>query len=120
MTTTTLPDDTEPLMLHVLPPALGLPSSDADCLAAILYLQHALPRARWALVGDGWRDFADGHEPPVLRAGPHAHHGLDAITAYLRTIPIARDLDAQLSPRQRADCLACAPAPSPRPSRPPG
>ena len=50
----------EALSLHVLPPAFGLPTSDADCLAAILYLQYALPADRWVVIGDGWRDFEKG------------------------------------------------------------
>ena len=124
------PRDGVPLTLHVLPPALGLPSADADCLTAILLLQRALPAGRWALVADGWRDLAAGHDLPTLRIasssspssgadGDIVHHGLDAVLAALRAVPGARDPDAPLSPRQHADALAYAPSPphfSPNPN----
>jgi sorting and assembly machinery component 37 len=38
------------LELHVWGPAFGLPSIDAHCLAAIAYLQQAVPRGKWQLV----------------------------------------------------------------------
>jgi hypothetical protein len=38
------------LELHVWGPAFGLPSLDAHCLAAIAYLQQAVPRGKWQLI----------------------------------------------------------------------
>jgi hypothetical protein len=38
------------LELHVWGPAFGLPSIDAHCLAAIAYLQQAVPRGKWQLI----------------------------------------------------------------------
>ena len=35
--------------LHVWGPALGLPSIDPDCLAAISFLAYAVPRGDWTL-----------------------------------------------------------------------
>ncbi|KAI8209818.1 hypothetical protein K4K53_012618, partial [Colletotrichum sp. SAR 10_77] len=40
----------EPLELHVWGSAFGLPSVDAECLAAIAYLHTALPSSEWRLV----------------------------------------------------------------------
>lgn len=40
----------ETLELHVWGPAFGLPSIDAECLAAIAYLHTALPSSEWRLV----------------------------------------------------------------------
>jgi sorting and assembly machinery component 37 len=39
-----------PLELHVWGPAFGLPSIDAECLAAIAYLRHCLGDGEWVLV----------------------------------------------------------------------
>jgi sorting and assembly machinery component 37 len=36
--------------LHVWGPAFSLPSIDPHCLAAIAYLQQAVPRGEWQLV----------------------------------------------------------------------
>ena len=38
------------LELHVWGPAFGLPSIDAECLAAIAYLRHCLNDGEWVLV----------------------------------------------------------------------
>jgi sorting and assembly machinery component 37 len=38
------------LELHVWGPAFSLPSIDAHCLAAIAYLQQAVPRGKWELI----------------------------------------------------------------------
>lgn len=38
------------LQLHVWGPAFGLPSIDAECLAAITYLAYAHPTRPWELV----------------------------------------------------------------------
>ena len=36
--------------LHTWGPAFGLPSIDAECLAAIAYLHHAIPSSEWTLI----------------------------------------------------------------------
>jgi len=38
------------LELHVWGPAFSLPSIDAQCLAAIAYLQQVVPRGEWHLI----------------------------------------------------------------------
>jgi sorting and assembly machinery component 37 len=38
------------LQLHVWGPAFGLPSIDAQCLAAIAYCSLALPKDSWEVV----------------------------------------------------------------------
>jgi sorting and assembly machinery component 37 len=38
------------LELYVWGPAFGLPSIDAECLAAIAYLRHCLNDGEWVLV----------------------------------------------------------------------
>lgn len=38
------------LELHIYGPAFSLPSIDAQCLAAVAYLNQAVPRHEWALV----------------------------------------------------------------------
>jgi sorting and assembly machinery component 37 len=40
------------LELHVWGPAFGLPSIDAECNAAIAYLNQALPQGQWVLIAD--------------------------------------------------------------------
>ena len=40
------------LELHVLGPAFGLPSIDAECIAAIAYLNRAVPQGQWVVVAD--------------------------------------------------------------------
>jgi len=43
-------ESTMPLELHVWGPSFALPSIDARCLAAIAYLQQAVPRGQWQLI----------------------------------------------------------------------
>lgn len=38
--------------LHVWGPAYGLPSIDAECLAAIAYVNRAVPSDEWVLIAD--------------------------------------------------------------------
>ena len=38
------------LELHIWGPAFGLPSIDAQCLAAVAYLNQALPSGEWVLI----------------------------------------------------------------------
>lgn len=38
------------LELHVWGPGFGLPSIDPHCLAAIAYLQQAIPKGKWQLI----------------------------------------------------------------------
>lgn len=47
--------------LHVWGPAFGLPSIDAECLAAIAYLKCSLPPEQWVLVIQ--------HDPSVSPTG---------------------------------------------------
>jgi sorting and assembly machinery component 37 len=38
------------LQLHVWGPAFGLPSIEPQCIAAIAYVGHVVPRDQWTLV----------------------------------------------------------------------
>lgn len=38
------------LELHIWGPAFSLPSIDPECLAAVAYCTHAVPRGEWVLV----------------------------------------------------------------------
>jgi sorting and assembly machinery component 37 len=40
------------LELHIWGPAYGLPSIDAECLAAIAYLHRSVPPEQWILIAD--------------------------------------------------------------------
>ena len=50
-----------PFELHVWGPAFGLPSIDAECLAAITYLHHCLKEGEWILIASS--------DPSTLKAG---------------------------------------------------
>lgn len=40
------------LQLHVWGPAFGLPSIDAECIAAIAYLNRIVPHSEWKLIAN--------------------------------------------------------------------
>ncbi|KAF3802875.1 Metaxin-like protein [Colletotrichum gloeosporioides] len=104
----------EPLELHVWGPAFGLPSVDAECLAAIAYLHTALPSSEWRLVpsNDPAVDTSKANGRPLDRLPAlHANGvwvtGYASIVSHLRTTH-SLDLDSRLTPSERADALALA------------
>ncbi|KAL2352999.1 Tom37 C-terminal domain-containing protein [Cryomyces antarcticus] len=96
------------LELHVWGPAFGLPSIDAECIAAACYLKQCLSsdteEDKWTIVA--------GHDPssnpsgasPALRDGREWVCGFNAITAHLKTRFSHRFDD--LSAEQIADSTA--------------
>lgn len=38
--------------LHIWGPAFGLPSIDAECIAAVAYFRRIVPPGQWTLVAD--------------------------------------------------------------------
>ncbi|KAF9870248.1 hypothetical protein CkaCkLH20_12334 [Colletotrichum karsti] len=101
----------EPLELHVWGPAFGLPSIDAECLAAIAYLHTALPSSEWRLVPSNDPAVDSSNRLPALRANGAYVTGYVSIVSHLRSLSPHSpswdlDLDSRLSPSERADALA--------------
>ncbi|MCJ1287172.1 hypothetical protein MMC26_006520 [Xylographa opegraphella] len=96
-----------PLELHVWGPAFTLPSIDPECLAAAAYLARAVPRGRWVLMAGVEGGASDARRLPALHDDAEVVCGFRDIVAYLRTVSHGHwDLDAALTPVQRADCVA--------------
>jgi sorting and assembly machinery component 37 len=124
-----------PLELHVWGPAFGLPSIEAECLAAIAYLSHCLGDGEWVLVassdtsisptstfflsalrakdilssllGLANTDLSHPDELPALRSGTLWISRYRNIIDYLRKFSAgAWDLERGLSKQQRADSIA--------------
>ncbi|RDW75817.1 hypothetical protein BP5796_06638 [Coleophoma crateriformis] len=95
------------LELHVWGPAFGLPSVDAHCLAAIAYLQHAVPRGKWRLIASSNPALSPTNELPALRHGKDWIGGFRNIFHYLAQCSAGEwVLDAGLSEQAAADCIA--------------
>ncbi|KAJ4397426.1 hypothetical protein N0V93_001654 [Gnomoniopsis smithogilvyi] len=96
------------LRLHVLGPAFGLASVDAECLATITYLAYAVPHTEYELVATS----ASGvptHSLPALQDNNGSWiTGFTAIVDYLSNANPSWDLDASLTPAQKADATAYA------------
>ncbi|TQV96220.1 hypothetical protein V2A60_003345 [Cordyceps javanica] len=95
------------LELHVWGPVFGLPSIDAECIAAVTYLYNA------ARDGDGFR-VVPSNDASVSPSGllPALNHdgvwtsGYSAVVKYLRSKSLVDDLDGRLDAGQRADATA--------------
>ncbi|KAG0645512.1 outer membrane import complex 1 [Hyphodiscus hymeniophilus] len=111
-----------PLELHVWGPAFSLPSIDAHCLAAIAYLQQAVPRGEWQLIASSdpalirilplhvftINPVAD--ELPALRNGDIWIGGFRNIFHYIAQYSAGEwVLDAGLPEQESADCIASLP-----------
>ncbi|KAL0935412.1 mitochondrial import receptor subunit [Colletotrichum truncatum] len=99
------------LELHVWGPAFGLPSVDAECLAAIAYLHTALPSSEWRLVPSNDPAIDSSNRLPALNANGVWVTGYAAIVSHLRNLSPHSpswdlDLDSRLTPSERADALA--------------
>ncbi|KAM0282342.1 hypothetical protein ACHAQH_003021 [Verticillium albo-atrum] len=92
--------------LHVWGPAFGLPSIDAECIAAIAYLHKALPSSEWTLIPSSDPSVTSAHRLPALHsvAIDSWSSGFAAITDQLAQTPYS--LDASLTPAQAADVAA--------------
>ncbi|ERS96461.1 hypothetical protein HMPREF1624_07373 [Sporothrix schenckii ATCC 58251] len=100
-----------PLELHIWGPAFGLPSIDAECLAAVAYLSVTLPRGSWTRLAASPSSIP--HPLPALRdneSGRWVAAGFDSIVAFVRakatTDASITDLDVGLTPAQVADATA--------------
>ena len=113
------------LELHVWGPAFGLPSLAAHCLAAIAYLQQAVPRGKWQLIAScnpalsptsmragplpRTQRLTQTDELPALRNGDIWIGGFRNIFHYLAQCSAGEwVLDAGLPEQEGADCIAYA------------
>ncbi|ORY02480.1 Tom37 C-terminal domain-domain-containing protein [Clohesyomyces aquaticus] len=95
------------LELHVWGPAFGLPSIDADCIAAVAYFHHTVPPPQWILVADIQTSVGPQYECPFLIDGNARISGFSAIISYLRKHPSRPyDIDYGLSQEQQTDRTA--------------
>ncbi|KAH7360204.1 Tom37 C-terminal domain-containing protein [Rhexocercosporidium sp. MPI-PUGE-AT-0058] len=95
------------LELHVWGPAFGLPSIDAHCLAAIAYLQQAVPRGQWQLIASSDPGLSPSNTLPALRNGDIWIGGFRNIFHYLAQFSAGEwILDAGLPEQESADCIA--------------
>lgn len=100
---------TMPLELHIWGPAFGLPSIDAECLAAIAYLRHSLGNDEWVLVASCDPSVSPTRELPALKSGSLWVSRYRNIVDYLRKCSSGRsDLDRGLDKLQKADSTAYA------------
>ncbi|KAH7105332.1 hypothetical protein BKA62DRAFT_385101 [Auriculariales sp. MPI-PUGE-AT-0066] len=88
------------MKLFIWPGAWGLPSFDAHCLAAALYLQLVAP-GKFALIESADPDSAPCGQLPYLEHAGACVSGLDAIIDHF-----SGTLDAELSPCEAATSLA--------------
>ncbi|EPE27673.1 hypothetical protein GLAREA_04464 [Glarea lozoyensis ATCC 20868] len=95
------------LELHVWGPGFSLASIDPHCLAAIAYLQQAVPRGKWTLVATGDPSLSPTNELPALRNGDIWIGGFRNIFHYLAQFSSGEwVLDAGLPEQEGADCIA--------------
>jgi sorting and assembly machinery component 37 len=95
------------LELHVWGPGFGLPSIDADCLGAIAYLRHCLPKGEWVLVANSDAKACPLDELPALKDGDKWVSRFSNIITYLREVSSGDwNLNRSLNRRQEADCIA--------------
>ncbi|KAK0120366.1 hypothetical protein ONS95_011769 [Cadophora gregata] len=95
------------LELHVWGPAFGLPSIDAHCLAAIAYLQQAVPRGKWQLIASSDPGLSPSKTLPALRSGDVWISGFRNIFHYVAQFSAGEwILDAGLLEQESADCIA--------------
>ncbi|KAL1947877.1 hypothetical protein VTO73DRAFT_13601 [Trametes versicolor] len=93
------------LVLHVWPKYGDALSFDAVSVAALLYVQLALP-GQFAIAYCANPDLSPTGQLPFLTHGLYHASGLSPIVAYVRKLRHARELDAGLSPAQAAQLTA--------------
>ncbi|KAF2476556.1 uncharacterized protein BDR25DRAFT_252640 [Lindgomyces ingoldianus] len=95
------------LELHVWGPAFGLPSIDAECIAAIAYFHRIVPYPQWVLVANHDTSTSPRREFPVLIDSIVRATGFSAIVSYLRNHRSgAYDLDYNLTHEEQTDRTA--------------
>ncbi|KAF2741913.1 hypothetical protein M011DRAFT_497838 [Sporormia fimetaria CBS 119925] len=93
--------------LHVWGPAFGLPSIDADCLAAIAYLKWAVPIEQWILIADYDVSLSPGRQFPLLVNGTDRVSGLTSIISYFEKYGSGHyHLNDHLNVAQRSESAA--------------
>ncbi|EIW60369.1 uncharacterized protein TRAVEDRAFT_145706 [Trametes versicolor FP-101664 SS1] len=93
------------LVFHVWPKYGDALSFDAVSVAALLYVQLALP-GQFAIAYCANPDLSPTGQLPFLTHGLYYASGLSPIVAYVRKLRYARELDAGLSPVQAAQLTA--------------
>ncbi|KAH6692652.1 outer mitochondrial membrane transport complex protein-domain-containing protein [Plectosphaerella plurivora] len=93
--------------LHTWGPAFGLPSIDAECIAAIAYLHHAIPSSEWTLIPSSDPSVTPSNRLPALRSSSTGTWttGYDAIVSHISS-QTQYNLDANLTSSQLADTAA--------------
>ncbi|KFH43846.1 Metaxin-like protein [Hapsidospora chrysogenum ATCC 11550] len=94
------------LELYAWGPAFGLPSIDPECLAIITHLHKAATPSSWRLIYSNDPSVSPANCLPALNHGGVWTSGYRRIVTYLTTHSLCDELDAGLSPLQKADCLA--------------
>ncbi|KAI5197500.1 hypothetical protein E4T39_07245 [Aureobasidium subglaciale] len=96
------------MKLHILGPAFGLPSIDAECIAAVALVERYTQSSgqAWALVAS--HEAAAGTQLPCLQVGDKTYSGFDRIAQHLidesgGTVP---GLSTNLTAQQQADATA--------------
>ncbi|CCU81830.1 Metaxin-like protein [Blumeria hordei DH14] len=95
------------LELHIWGPAFGLPSIDAHCLAALAYLQQAVPAGNWLVVASSNPALSPTYELPALKDDKIWIGGFRNIFHYVAQHSSGKwILDAELEEQEEADCVA--------------
>ena len=96
-----------PLELHIWGPGFGLPSIDPECLGALAYLRHCLPKEEWKVVASNDAKACPLGELPALKDGDKWVSRFNNIITYLREVSNGDwDLNRTLIRQQQADCIA--------------
>ncbi|KAL7283375.1 hypothetical protein ACG7TL_002805 [Trametes sanguinea] len=93
------------IVLHLWPKHKDLLSFDPASVAALLYLQLALP-GHFSVAYCANPDLSPSGQLPFLTQGLYHASGLSSIIAFVRRHPNARNLDAGLSPLETAQLTA--------------
>ncbi|MCJ1463721.1 hypothetical protein MMC07_002330 [Pseudocyphellaria aurata] len=95
------------LELHIYGPAFSLPSIDAQCLAAVAYVNQAVRRDEWILVASCDSTASPTKELPVLLDDTRWIGGFQNIVDHLRKRSIRGSLDSDNhSSQEKADITA--------------
>ena len=101
-------DKVSKMKLHILGPAFGLPSIDAECIAAVALVERYTQGSSqaWALVAS--HEAAPGTQFPFLQVGDETYSGFDRIAQHLidasgSNVP---GLVTNLTAQQKADATA--------------
>ncbi|KAI1906785.1 hypothetical protein LOZ53_005263 [Ophidiomyces ophidiicola] len=98
------------LELHTWGPAFGLPSIDAECIAAIALLTLAVPKAdppAWVLIPGSDPNIVPTQKLPALWTGLRWVSGFENIVQFLKQYSGGKwNLDGWVSPEEKSDIVA--------------